>query len=148
MYVWWMLRDMVSESALKQAVAAYRSEADKPDYMQHLIEAQAKSDLQMVFRRLGVSRSRACPIFRVASVYPREMLGNNYVVTVTVENRGGAGAEVPVTLTMEEGQVTKRLEVRRSRRQPSASRQPHSAGNCRERWERAGKRYQQPCVQD
>ena len=34
------------------------------------------------------------------------------MVTVTVENRGDAGAEVPVTLNMEQGQVTKRLEIR------------------------------------
>jgi hypothetical protein len=44
------------------------------------------------------------------------MVGNNYVVTVTIENRGGAGADVPVTLTMVEGQVVKRLEVRANSR--------------------------------
>ena len=33
------------------------------------------------------------------------------MVTVTVENLGDAGAEVPLTLNMVEGQVTKRLQV-------------------------------------
>ena len=33
-------------------------------------------------------------------------------MTVTIENLGDAGAEVPVTLRMEDGEVTKRLEVR------------------------------------
>ncbi len=33
------------------------------------------------------------------------------MVTVTVENLGEAGAEVPLVLKMEEGQVTKRLRV-------------------------------------
>ncbi len=111
MYVWWMLRDMVSESALKQALATYRPEADtKPDYMQHLIEAQTKRDLQTFFDD-WVYHDRGLPDLHIGSVYPREMLGNNYVVTVTVENNGGAGAEVPVTLKMEQAQVTKRLEV-------------------------------------
>ena len=41
MYVWWMLRDMVGEPALKKALAAYRPEQDKePAYMQRLIAAQ------------------------------------------------------------------------------------------------------------
>ena len=31
------------------------------------------------------------------------------MVTVTVENLGGAGAEVPVTLKIEGGEVTKRI---------------------------------------
>ena len=34
MYVWWMLRDMVGDAALKKALAAYRPEQDKePSYM-------------------------------------------------------------------------------------------------------------------
>src|SRR5207248_1817274 len=38
MYVWWMLRDMVGEAALKKALAAYVPEQDKdPAYVQHLI---------------------------------------------------------------------------------------------------------------
>src|SRR5205814_605470 len=53
---------------------------------------------------------RGLPDFKVASVHPRKMAGN-YVVTVTVENRGGAGAEVPLTLTMVEGKVARKIEV-------------------------------------
>jgi hypothetical protein len=33
------------------------------------------------------------------------------VVTVTLENLGNAGAEVPVILNMEQGEMTKRLQV-------------------------------------
>src|SRR5260370_35915728 len=40
------------------------------------------------------------------------MLNGGYMVTVTVENLGGAGAEVPVTVRFDGGEVTKRLEVR------------------------------------
>jgi hypothetical protein len=112
MYVWWMLRDMIGEATLKQVLAAYRSDADNsPAYLQHLVEAQAKRDLQWFFDD-WVYRDRGLPDLRVASVYPRKMLGNNYIVTVTVKNRGNAGAEVPITLNMEEGQMIKRLEVR------------------------------------
>jgi len=112
MYVWWMLRDMVGEDALKKAIAAYQRDADKaPAYVQQLIQSQTKRDLGWFFDD-WVYRDRGLPDFRLASVYPRQMSENNYVVTVTVENRGDAGAEVPVTLNMEHGEITKRLEVR------------------------------------
>ena len=111
MYVWWMLRDMIGEEALKKALAAYRPDADEsPSYMQHLIAAKTKRDLTWFFPD-WVYRDRGLPNFHVESVYPRRMSGNNYVVTVTVENRADAGAEVPVILRMQEGQLMKRLEV-------------------------------------
>jgi hypothetical protein len=116
MYVWWMLRDMIGEDALKRALATYRSDGDTaPDYMQHLIEKQANRDLGWFFDD-WVYRNAGLPDLKVASAYSRKMVGNNYVVTVTIENRGGAGADVPVTLTMVEGQVVKRLEVRANSR--------------------------------
>jgi hypothetical protein len=112
LYVWWMLRDMVGDVALKKALAAYRPEADTtPSYMQQLIEAQTKSDLGWFFDD-WVYRDRGLPDFKVATVYPWETSGNAHVVTVTVENLGHAAAEVPLILKMEEGQVAKRLLVR------------------------------------
>jgi hypothetical protein len=112
MYVWWMLRDMIGEDALKKAIASYQPDADKaPAYVQQLIQSQTKRDLAWFFDD-WVYRDRGLPDFRLASVYPRRMSENNYVVTVTVENRGDAGADVPVTLNMEQGEITKRLEVR------------------------------------
>ena len=111
-YVWWMLRDMIGDDVLKKALAAYRPDADTtPSYMQHLIEAQTKSDLGWFFDD-WVYRDRGLPDFRVTAVYPWEPSRNAYVVTVTVENLGSAAAEVPLTLKMEQGQVTKRLLVR------------------------------------
>jgi hypothetical protein len=112
MYVWWMLRDMVGEAALKKTLAAYRPPEDRaPSYVQRLIEAQNKRDLEWFFDD-WVYRDRGLPDFRVASVFPRAILGGGYVVTVSVENLGEAGAEVPVTLRVEGGEITKRLEVR------------------------------------
>ena len=50
MYVWWMLRDMVGDAALKKALAAYRPEQDNdPSYMPKLIAAQTHRDLQWFF---------------------------------------------------------------------------------------------------
>jgi hypothetical protein len=112
LYVWWMLRDMIGDDALKKGLAAYRPDSDTaPSYMQHIIEAQTKSDLGWFFDD-WVYRDRGLPDFKVAAVYPWEPSRNAYVVTVTVENLGNAAAEVPVTLKMEAGQVTKRLLVR------------------------------------
>ena len=112
LYVWWMLRDMIGDDALKKALAAYHSDADtSPSYMQQLIEAQTKSDLGWFFDD-WVYHDRGLPDFKVAAVYPWEPSKNAYVVTVTVENSGDAAAEVPLTLKMAEGQTAKRLLVR------------------------------------
>jgi hypothetical protein len=111
-YVWWMLRDMIGDDALKKALAAYRPEQDKePRYIEHLIEADTKRDLGWFFDD-WVYKDRGLPDFRVASVYARKNSQGGYLVTITVEDLGGGGAEVPVTLRMEGGAVTKRLEVR------------------------------------
>jgi len=112
MYVWWMLRDMIGDAALKKALAAYHPDQDKESsYVQHLIEAQTHRDLEWFFDD-WVYRDRGLPDFRVESAYPRATVNGGSIVTVTIENLGDAGAEVPVTLRMQDGEVTKRLEVR------------------------------------
>lgn len=112
MSVWWMLRDMVGDAALKKALAAYRPEEDRePSYIQWLIAAQTQRDLEWFFDD-WVYRDRGLPDFKVESASPRKMLNNSFMVAVTVENLGGAGAEVPVIVKFAGGTVTKRLEVR------------------------------------
>jgi hypothetical protein len=112
MYVWWMLRDMIGDLPLKKALAAYRPDEDKdPAYVQHLVAAETKRDLEWFFDD-WVYRERGLPDFRIESAFPRPTVGGGYVVTVTIENHGNAGAEVPVTLKVAGGDVTKRLEVR------------------------------------
>ena len=56
-------------------------------------------------------RDRGLPDLRIASVFPSKIVGGGYMVTVTVENLGGAAAEVPVTLHMATGEATERLVV-------------------------------------
>jgi hypothetical protein len=51
------------------------------------------------------------PNVRIVAAYPWEASADAHVVTVTLENLGNAGAEVPVTLNMEQGEMTKRLQV-------------------------------------
>jgi len=111
-YVWWMLRDMLGEEALKKALANYRPDQDKdPTYLQHLLEAQSKHNLGWFFDD-WVYHDRGLPDFRVESAFPRKASQDNYLVTVTVENLGSAGAEVPVKIQFDAGEMTQRVEVR------------------------------------
>ncbi len=111
-YVWWMLRDMVGDDALKQAIGKYRAENDKdPKYVEQLVEAAAKRDLAWFFDD-WVYQDRGLPDFHVQSVHPWQTEKGVQFVTVTLENLGNAGAEVPFTILFEGGEITKRIEVR------------------------------------
>ena len=111
-YVWWMLRDMLGEEALKKALANYQPDQDKdPAYLQHLLEIQSKRDLGWFFDD-WVYHDRGLPDFRVESAFPRKASQDNYLVTVTLENLGTAGAEVPLKIQFDGGEMTQRVEVR------------------------------------
>jgi hypothetical protein len=111
MCVWWMLRDIVGDAALKKAIAAYRPEQDKePSYMQRLISAQTQRDLEWFFDD-WVYRDRGLPDFKVESAFARKTLNNSFMLTVTVDNLGTAGAEVPIIIRFAGGELMKRLEV-------------------------------------
>jgi hypothetical protein len=112
MCVWWMLREMVGDDALKKAMKSYRLEQDNgASYMPRLIQAQTQKDLEWFFDD-WVYRDRGLPDFKVESAFPRKTMTDEYLVTVTVANLGRAGAEVPVTVKFAGGEITKRLEVR------------------------------------
>jgi hypothetical protein len=111
MNVWWMLRDLVGETALTAALHNYKPDQDKDAmYMQKLLEAQSHRDLTWFFDD-WVYRDRGLPDLRIDSVYSRPIVSGGYMVTVTVENLGGAAAEVPVTLQMVTGDATEKLLV-------------------------------------
>jgi hypothetical protein len=112
MSVWWMLRDMIGDSALKKAIAAYRPEQDKePSYMARLIASQTQRDLEWFFDD-WLYRDRGLPDFKVESAYSRRTMTNGFLLTVTLDNLGAAGAEVPVVVRFAGGETAKRLEVR------------------------------------
>jgi len=111
-YVWWMLRDMVGDDALKQAIGKYRAEEDKdPKYVEQLVEAAAKRDLGWFFDD-WVYKDRGLPDVRVQRVHPWKTDKGAHLITVTFENRGYAGVEVPFTVIAEGGNVSQRIEVR------------------------------------
>jgi hypothetical protein len=112
MCVWWMLREMVGDQALKKALASYHPDEDKePSYFQHVIQAQTKRDLQWFFDD-WVYHDRGLPDFKIESAFARKTLPGAYVLTVTVSNLGAAGAEIPLTVKFAGGEVTERLVVR------------------------------------
>jgi hypothetical protein len=111
MYVWWMLRDMLANPSLGFLLNYHATEDKDGNYLQRVIEKETQRDLQWFFDD-WVYRDRGLPDFRVDSVYPRPIVDGGYMVTVTIENLGDAGAEVPVSLRMESGEIIKRLEVR------------------------------------
>jgi hypothetical protein len=111
MCVWWMLREMVGEPALKKAIAAYRPEQDKePSYMPRLIAAQTRRDLEWFFDD-WVYRDRGLPDFRVESAFSRKTMTGSYMLTITLDNIGTAGAEVPLIVKFTGGEIMRRLEV-------------------------------------
>jgi hypothetical protein len=111
-YVWWMLRDMIGDDAVKQAIRNYRAADDNdPKYVEQLIKGAAKRDLGWFFED-WVYHDRGLPDFHVQSVHPWKNTKGEQVVTVTIENLGGAGAEVPFMVRFESGEVVQRIEVR------------------------------------
>ena len=111
MYVWWMLRDMLGKLPTN-ALLSYRATDDKdPTYMPRLVAGDTKRDLQWFFDD-WVYHDRGLPDFRVASAYLRPLDNGHFLATLTIENLGGAGAEIPVLLKIEGGEVRQRVEVR------------------------------------
>jgi hypothetical protein len=111
MYVWWMLRDMVGDAALKKTLASYRPEQDKDaTYMPKLIAAQTQRDLSWFFDD-WVYRDRGLPDFKVESVFSSKTTTDAFMVTITLDNLGTAGAEVPVIIKFVGGEMMRRLVV-------------------------------------
>ena len=112
MVVFWMLRDLVGDAALKAALKKYDAAQDKePSYFQKLLEAESQKDLEWFFDD-WVYRDRGLPDFKVDSVYTRQILHGGFLATVTIENLGGAAAEVPFSVRIEHGDVRQRLIVK------------------------------------
>ncbi|MBI3477061.1 MAG: hypothetical protein HY010_15115 [Acidobacteria bacterium] len=111
-YVWWMLRDMIGEDALKQVLHKYRAADDtNPRYLEQLVTAAAKRDLDWFFDD-WVDHDRGLPDLRVLSVHLWKGAKDIQLATVTIENLGSAGAEVPFTIRFGTGEITRRIEVR------------------------------------
>lgn len=111
MAVWWMLRDMVGDSAFNSALRAYHGNEDSdPAYLQKKMEEASHRDLQWFFDD-WVYHDRGLPEFHVEPIYSTSIENGGFLVTVTVENLGDAGAEVPLVLKSESAEIRKRVEV-------------------------------------
>ena len=114
-FVLWMLRDMVGETAMQSTLAKYHPGADKdPSYLQRLLQTSSKRDLEWFFDD-WVYRDRGLPEFHVVSAYTRPLLAaanGAFLVTATIENRGHAGAEVPVLVQTTSGEKSVRVLVK------------------------------------
>ena len=114
-FVLWMLRDMLGDTAMQSALAKYHPGADKdPSYLQKLLQTSSKRDLEWFFDD-WVYRDRGLPDFHVASAYVRPLLSEAYksfLLTATIENRGHAGAEVPVLVQTPSGEKVIRVLVK------------------------------------
>ena len=111
MNVWWMLRELVGETALTAALHNYKADEDKDAlYVQKLLEAQSHRDLTWFFND-WVYRDRGLPDLRIDSVHARALVRGGYLVTVTIENLGGAASEAPIKLEMTEGEAKEKLII-------------------------------------
>lgn len=112
MCVWWMLRDMIGDAALKKAIAAYKPEQDNdPTYMPKLIAAQSQRDLGW-FLDDWIYHDRGLPDFKVESAFAAPTPTKSFMLTITLDNLGAAGAEVPVMIRFGGGELTKRIQIR------------------------------------
>ena len=88
------------------------------------MQASPKRDLEWFFDD-WVYRDRGLPEFHVESAYTRPLLSEankSFLVTATIENRGGAGAEVPVLIQTPSGEKSVRVVVKAGEKGRAASR--------------------------
>ncbi len=111
MYVWWMLREIIGQRAVLDTLQQYDPEADKePSYMQKLLEKNSHKDLEWFFDD-WVYQDRGLPEFTISNGYARPSLQGIFLVSATVENQGGAAAEVPIVVHTQNGDVPTRIRV-------------------------------------
>jgi hypothetical protein len=116
--VFWMLRAIVGDEALKQALQAYRSDPRldlDPEGIESAIEKSSGKDLRWFFND-WVYRDRGLPDLTIANVTPSQLesragLPAGWLVAVEVRNDGYAAAEVPVTVRSGNATQTQRLRI-------------------------------------
>jgi hypothetical protein len=111
MYVWWMLREIVGQAAVLDALQQYDPTADKePSYVQRLLEKASHKDLEWFFDD-WIYQDRGLPEFTISNGYARPSLQGIFLVSATIENTGAASAEVPVIVRTANGDVLTRQRV-------------------------------------
>ena len=117
--VWWMLRSIVGDNALKQALQAYRQDAkldrDPAAGFEHTLEKTSHKDLRWFFND-WVYLDRGLPDLSIENVTPSQIDTRSgapagWLVAVVVHNDGYAEAEVPVTVRSGTASQTTRLRI-------------------------------------
>ncbi|WP_188552954.1 M1 family aminopeptidase [Edaphobacter dinghuensis] len=116
--VLWMLRSIVGNDVLKQALQGYRqigSQDDDPKEFQRVLERASHKDLNWFFND-WVYQDRGLPDLTIASVTPRQLPAQglkaaSWLVAIEVRNNGDAAAEVPVTVRSGALTTTERLRI-------------------------------------
>jgi hypothetical protein len=116
--VWWMLRSLLGDDALKESLQAYRRDPKldhDPQGLEHTLERISHKDLHWFFND-WVYRDRGLPDLSIVSVTPspqegRTGLPTGYLVAIVVRNDGYATADVPVTVRSSDASQTERMRI-------------------------------------
>jgi hypothetical protein len=119
-YVFWMLRDIVSDATLSAALRAYDPAKDTnkvsgrtagPSSFESLLEqASTRRDLSWFFAD-WVNADKGLPDLSFAGVYPSAEQAGNWLVAVNIANSGYADTEVPVIVRTPLTSITQRVHV-------------------------------------
>lgn len=115
--VLWMLRSIVGDDALRQALKTYREDKldSDPTEFQRVVERAAKRDLAWFFED-WVYHDKGLPELSILSVTPRVLQDKagkdtGWLVAIEVKNDGGPTAEVPVTVRSGTLTSTEKLRI-------------------------------------
>jgi len=117
--VWWMLRGIVGDTVLKQALQAYRSDPKldrDPEGFQHTLERFTHKDVRWLFND-WVYHDRGLPDLTIVNVTPSQLesragLPAGWLIAIEVHNDGYAEAEVPITVRSgTESSETQKLRI-------------------------------------
>jgi len=120
--VWFMLRGIVGEDALRETLSAWRTQPpsqasarEQAVALEKLLEKTSGKDLAWFFHD-WVLNDQGLPDLSIADVTTRDLSGDQlhksgWLVSITVRNDGGASAEVPVIIRSGTFSTTKRLLV-------------------------------------
>ncbi len=114
-----MLRGIVGDTVLKQALQAYRSDPKldrDPEGFQHTLERFTHKDVRWLFND-WVYHDRGLPDLTIVNVTPSQLesragLPAGWLIAIEVHNDGYAEAEVPITVRSgTESSETQKLRI-------------------------------------
>jgi hypothetical protein len=110
-YIFWMLRDLVSDATLSAALRAYDPAKDTtPEYFETLVEQAGQRRALGWFFTDWVYKDKGLPELSIESVYPSPASAQgSFLVAVNLANNGYAAVEAPVQVITESTSVTQRV---------------------------------------